>query len=281
MPLLFSPSWRLPLLLVVVSLLMGTAVACGDDDGGDGGVAGTTAPASASSQSAAPGGFDTRSAPVVRAPASLYSILLEDVGFGNYITDIRGTYELVVENYSETAVFRNPADGAGLLRKWGYINGYETAMTPEGGEAAILNGGFVVIVETHVFKTTEGATEAYDFFLDVVKKNGVSQPVTAQPVGNSSYYARTVQGTIRGTTIGQAIHQVVFRRGNLVAIVRTIGSEPLMRVTSVRDMAMIVDSKALGTTRTIEPTPTSNFTPPPGSVRTTPAAAAPTPTPKK
>jgi hypothetical protein len=251
---------------------------------GDGAPADPTAPAGGSpagTVSTVAGSSDRVTQPDVKAPASQYSLLLDDVGLRSFLTDIPATYELDAAKYADSKVFDTVSDGVRLLNGWGYTGGYETGMWPEGREQAMLNGAYRILQEVHLFQTAAGAKGFYDYAVDRVKKAAVGQPVQAPGIGNesSSFYA--VQGTIRSSRIGQAIHQVIFRRGNMVAVVQTVGAESFMKVDTVIRLALMIDDKALGKTPAVAPTPTSNFTPASADRSASAAAAtvpAPTPT---
>ncbi len=259
---------RLPLALFLCALPLLAAAACGD---------GKKAPATAaagdpgSSGTAVPVTVDRAASPKLAGPASKYSILLADVGLQAYITDIPSTYTLDIMSYGSSKAFDSPADGQAKLKSWGYVDGFETAVTPEGREPAILNGAYAIYVETHIFQGEDGAKKAYTYFVDRVRPN--AQVVTAGPVGNESTAVKALSGKIASSNQARAIHQVVFRRGNMVGIVQTIGADTLMKVDFVRNAALIVDEKALGKRETIAPTPV-----PPKATRTASATAAvPTP----
>jgi len=270
---------RLPLAMVACLMPLVLTVACGDDDAP---ATASEGPGSGSSSSVVKGtgtpadAGDHTTAPVLAAPASKYSVLLADVGQG-FLTDIPGTFVLDAKTYGKTPAFGSPAEGEATLKQWGYLGGYETGLIPEGRDPAILNGAFSVHVEIHLFKTVEGAKASYDYFQKKITGNGKAQPLNTSPVGNDSAAWKTVLGVIRNSTVNQAIHQIVFRRGTMVAIIATTGAEPFMRVESALEFANLIDRKALGQVPTVEPTPTSNYTPPaysPTAART--AAASPT-----
>lgn len=257
----------LALLLGASALTLALAGACGDDDGGEdtGTTApGSTAPASTSTGSAAT--VDTAAAPTLLAPASQYSILVQDLGIANFITDPKGTFLLDAANYGATGAFDGADAGKSMLEKWGYIEGFESAMTPEGGAASLLNGGYAINQEVHLFRTADGADAAYEYFVKRISSNGITSTVSVQPVGNESTAFRLVSGKVGGSSnVNQVLHQIVFRRGNMVGIVLTIGAEPLMTTDTVRELSLIVDGKALGERDHPEPTPVP--------VRTAPATA--------
>lgn len=216
---------------------------------------------------------DPNASPILAAPASRYSINLDDLGTA-FFTDISQTYVLTVDSYATTKAFDSAAEGKKDLTNWGYVGGYETAYIPEGRETAVLQGQYYITVESHLFKTADGAKQAYDYFNSKLKSS-VSTLVSGPQVGNESAIWKLVTGTVPTSTTPVAYHRLIFRRGNLVSVVLTSGAEPFMTTQPVHDLAVIVDQKALGKKAAIEPTPTSNFTPNPAD------AATPTGTPAK
>ncbi len=250
---------------LAVSLL---GAACGGDD--DAGAIGgsTTTPGSG-------GSTTTTSTPVLASPASKYSLLQDDLGRG-YITDIRGTVVLDLKSYAATPVFKTPVEGEKQLTEWGYLDGYQTAVEPEGREEATLTGAYAIVMETHLFKDAAGAKKFYDYLQTV--RNKQSSVLQAQAVGDESLVAYLTSGKIQGSTVDRAIHQVYFRRGNLVGVVKTIGAAPFMKPEYVTAAAKMMDDKALGSRPAPSPTPTSNYTPPANRAATktvgTPAPSA-------
>lgn len=249
------------LLLAVCALALTPAFfACGDDDGGSGIVTGATKPASQT-----PVAVSTAS-PKLSGPVSQYSVSIDDLGT-NWITDVKGTQTIDAAAYARQAhVFATPADGVKMLNEWGYQGGYQTGYSPEGRDQAVLNGAYYVWIESHLFADEAGAQKAFDYFNQVAKKDP-AQPVSIQPVGNKSAAYLTVVGTITGSSVKAAFHQVITRRGNLVTIVLTKGAESFMKSDAAWEVAKMADEKALGTRQTTVPTPTSDY-------------KTPTPTPK-
>jgi hypothetical protein len=243
--------------------------ACGDD----GGPADVAAP-SATQGAAAPGGSPA-AVSVIPGPASKYSLLHDDVGRG-YLTDIPGTYVLEIENYAANKMlFPSESEGKKLLTSWHYAGGYETALIPEGQDVALLNGGYAIYQEVHLFDDAAGATEFFAYLDKRLQSNTVHTPTVR--IGDETAVYSRVEGKIRGSSIDRALHQVVFRRGNFVAIVLTIGADSFMKPDIPLSLARMIDEKTQGTRIAIEPTPTSNWTPPVFNQRTpTPPAATPT-----
>jgi hypothetical protein len=240
---------RLMLILsACVCLLL--AVACGDDDGGL---------ANPSAGGDRPG---SSSAPTLTQPVSRFAISLEDLvpkttggdTGGGYLTDIQSTFKLDIRSYAGTRSFDSAAEGESLLTKWNYTGGYETGFEPETRLQGVLNGAYYINVEVHLFQGEDGSRALYKHFEDRLSKSG-SKKVTAPPVGNESSAWKLVTGKVNDSSIDAAYHRIVFRRGNLVAVVQTWGSDPLMTVDTVRQLSALVDDKAMGKSPAIEPTP--------------------------
>lgn len=258
---------RLPLVFLACAALAAIAAACGDESPKT--VTARTASPAVSAQGAA-----SNASPTLAGPASKYSLLRDDVAKG-YITDIPGTFVLDAKSYGKTTIFDSPAAGEAKLTEWGYVGGFETGMTPEGRNTAILQGAFAINIESHLFKDEEGAKKAYAYFDARIKSSGAQQ-VKTDSVGNQSAAYTLIQGKFPSSNVDIAFHRVLFRRGNLVSVLLTIGAQPFMTVDPVYALAVVVDDKALARRDAIEPTPTSNYTPPANSVpRTVTPAATP------
>lgn len=248
------------MLIFCACLLPVLAVACGGDDD--------------AAASKSPGGerSNPSSSPILTQPASRFAISHDDLvptgtapdsGEG-YLTDLLATFKLDLKNYAGTKTFDSRADGEALLAKWGYTGGYETGYEPETRMLGVLNGAYFINLEVHLFKDEDGAKEAYKYFEERLAKSG-SQKVTSAIVGNQSSAWKRVGGKVNESSVDAAYHRIVLRRGNLVAVVQTYGSDALMTVNVVHDLAALVDDKALGKAPAIEPT-------------AVPSAANPTPT---
>ena len=204
---------------------------------------------------------DASKSPTLAMPVSKYVVSLDDLGI-SFITNVDQTYVLTAANYGSSNVFKG-GDGPGMLASWGYKGGYETSFRPEGPDGpdkAVLNGAYYLWVEAHLFSSADNAQKAYDFFDTKLKAlGGTSVEVAA--IGNESEAWQFAQGAITGSNQQSVDHRVMFRRGNALFIVRTLGADSLMTVDRARAIAGIEDGKALGTVPAVEPTPTSNFTP--------------------
>lgn len=232
------------------------ATSCGGDDDSAAASPGATAPA-ATSQSATPVGnvaTDTTSEPLLEAPASRYSILHEELG-ANFLLDHRNTYVLDARTYGGTPTFASAKEGEALLNKWGYLGGYETAYEPEGRDTAVLSGRYYIAVESHLFSTASSASQAFTYFEARLRTARAAQEVTTIAIGNEHSAWKFVGEKVPGTSIVSAYHRLIFRRGNLVTIVQTYGSEGFMKVDVARTLAQFVDDKALGQRPSASPTP--------------------------
>lgn len=272
--------WRMPLAPgACAALILASAAvfsACGDG-GGDAAAQPTSAPGSpGTTRTVAP---NSTASPKLDGPANKYSILNpDDVGSG-WITDIRGTFILTVDNYPKPPAFPSVEEGKRLMQEWGYKGGFETSIDPELREQAWLNGGFKVIMESHLFADESGARKAYEYFVAALAKTPGVSVVGLDPIGNDSKGFKAITGKVRGSGQDQATHEVVFRRGNMVAIVATYGSDAFMKIDSARHFASIIDGKALGEIAAPTPTPTTNFTPPVFSSKTPSPSATTSPAP--
>ena len=254
---------------VLVSILV--AAACGDGDGSTG----TTPTSPAGSPTGPVSNRDRTTEQVVPGPASRYTVLLQDLPRGQFLTDIPNTYVLALDceteskectTYARSAAFDSVEAGKALLKQWEYAGGYETSILPEGYESAVLNGSYYIIVESHLFKSVEGAKLAFDYFKKRIDANPLAKKEAPPPVGNQAAAWSAVGGPIRPSDVPALSHWVLFRRGNMVAVAKTIGAQGFMTTQQATILAELVDDKALGAKEAIVPTPTSNYTPPPRTV---------------
>lgn len=248
---------RLPLALgasVVCALLALPATACRDKTVS----AGRTVNDPAAGNTQAIANDNPTGSPKLDMPASRFAIGLFDIG-NAWITNVPDTWVLTIENYGKTSVFSG-TDGVSLLTEWGYLGGYETGFRPEGDDRAILSGSYQIAIETHLFENEAGAGKAYDYFANHLKVGGALN-VEMASVGNQSSGWKIPMGKVANSSVDATVHRILFRRGNLVAVIATYGADPYMKPEIVRKLARMVDDKAIGEREAIEPTPTSNYTP--------------------
>ena len=60
--------------------------------------------------------------------------------------------------------------------------------------------------------------------------------------------------------IPEVFHRFVFRRGNLVAMVQTVGAQPYMSIDQARNTAILIDGRATGNLAAYTPTPEKQAT---------------------
>lgn len=250
MPSRLARRLRAPLLLTS-ALGLSLLAACGGDDAA--GATDSGAPKATSTN-------DSSTSPALTMPVSRFAVSQDDLGI-NFLVDIPATFNVTAEEYAKGSSFASPTDGMAMLKQWGYLGGYETGYTPEGREKAVLNGAYYSKVETHLFKDEDGAKKAFAYFEARLKGTTGTQSVSANAVGNQSAAFHRLSGKVPGSSVPASYHQYLFRRGNLVAAVLTYGADGFMKVETARELASLIDQKALGKANAVEPTPTSNYTP--------------------
>jgi hypothetical protein len=243
---------------VLCAVSVSLVTACGGGDSVSATIKDNT-PASGSAAKVTGTPNDASAAPSLTMPVSRFALSLDDLGAA-FITNVPDTYLLDIESYGKTRIFPTPEEGKTMLKQWGYQGGYETSFRPEGGDVAVLNGAYYIYVETHLFGSADNAKKAFDYFDAKLKASGATLVEAAQ-LGNQSSAVKAPGGKIRNSSVDSVDHRLMFRRGNLVVIVRTLGADPFMKTDTVRELAQTMDQKALGKTPATEPTPTSNFTP--------------------
>jgi hypothetical protein len=233
--------------IALVAALAAFALIFASACGGDGGGGPTTAAASA-----------RENTPHAAAqPVSQFSVLVQDLKKDDLQNDAARTWEFTAEVYARTGAFPDQATGLSRLKAWGYREGYQTAIAHSGGEQGLLDGAYNVYQELHLFDDAEGAAAAFRYFRDNVRRNGVSEEVEAPQIGDESFASQTLGGSIESGSLRarKVLHQVLFRRGNVVAVVVTVGVEPQMRIDTAVELSSMVDAKILGSRPHPSPTP--------------------------
>ncbi|MBI5949008.1 MAG: hypothetical protein HY875_12790 [Chloroflexi bacterium] len=239
---------RLGLAAAVVALALALATAtCGGDDaaGDDTDASGLGGPS-----------------PNLQGPASRYAPYLNELR-GEFEANPSGTYGFTEQLYAGSGPFHSAAEAAQLIGDWGYVDGYQATYEPVGLLAAAVQGRFFVTTETHLFKTTDGARKAFDTYAAYyAAATGSVAVADAQGLANQSAAFKIESGTLGNSTVNAVFHSFMFRRGNLVAIVRTFGGVPFMTIEQARAVAVIMDEHALGKRVNDEPTPDTRGGPP-------------------
>jgi len=218
--------------------------------GGDGNAPGTAL----FSQDAVADGRGTSVEPTLAKPASEYALTADDLEAAapdgsTFAADAERTYVLDAENYGNVV---SAEGGEALLNSWGYTGGYETAFVPEGRDAAILNGAYYAVLEVHLFETPEGAAKAFRYFLEKLK-NSPAKWMEMPPVGNESGAWTMTRGKLGNSDKARVHSTVLFRRGNLVAVILAIGAEDYVQAAMMQKLAAMVDEKALSEAAALEP----------------------------
>jgi hypothetical protein len=253
--------FRVSLTLAVCSFALLTLAACGggDDSGAAPSSPGVAAEPTRSGPSlptrvGSTGGTEGGPEPVLSMPVSRFALSHDDIPAG-YIVDLKATWVLNARNYGGTSAFPNAVEGENKLKSWGYLGGYETGYEPEQRQVAVLTGSYYVNVETHLFETVEGAKEAYAYFEKAVR-DARSKPnqVTIKGLANDSSAWQRISDKVPNSDIDAVLHWFIFRRGNMIGVVKTYGAAPFMSADIARDLAVIIDEKALGARQAVEPT---------------------------
>jgi hypothetical protein len=213
------------------------------------------------------GNDDAASGPAPRldGPASRYAAGVEELP-GNFNVLPPETYAVTDEVWAREGLFPEAGEGQEFASQNGYLDGWRVTYTPDGLLAGVVSAGqYYVTVETFLFESTSGAVATYDHYEDTYGDIAGTDEVDVARVGNRSSGWSFIEGVIPGTEFAAIYHRVVFQRGNLVAVVQTYGLENTLRIDSAREIAIIVDNRALGTAEAIEPTPITPLLPtPPG-----------------
>ena len=229
--------------------------ACGDDAGDDADAASPSAGNATTTQAVSV----STASPQASGPASKYTVLLEDVGL-QWRTDVLKVLDIDKDFYADSGdVFVSRPEGMRLLNEWGYLEGYETKLVPEGPpDDSVLNGSYYITVETHRFEDADGAKKAYKYYADGITSDG-APPVAGKPVGNEHIGFTGIGPKIGKSNVNSQFEQIIFRRGNVVSIVLTTGAQGFMKHEYAWNLAALSDAKILGDKPAVEPTPTSNY----------------------
>lgn len=165
------------------------------------------------------------------------------------------TFPVNVELFAALGPFPTAAEGAVLAAEWKYVEGYATTFEPDGLLAGVLLGRYFVLIEAHLFETADGAKAAFARYVEAYNAAPRSEEQAAPGTGNESAAWRIYAGKVGTSTTDAVYHRVVFRRGNLLSVVQTIGAAPVMTVAQVAAIAAIVDQRAMGGRPASTPTP--------------------------
>lgn len=230
-------------LLLAVPLLALLVVGCGD--GADGVV-------DENSQSTR--GVAGGPAPILDGPASRYAPPIEEMPewLLLYPPD---TYAITAEVFARLGAFESPAQGEEFALNQGFEDGWQVRFEPDGLLAGVVEGRFYATVQVFRFQRPSGAGAAFDQYESAAEDIAGSQEVEVAALGNQSAGWRYIEGTVGDTEVVAVYHRFVFQRGNLLTVVQTYGAEPVMTIDQARELAAVVDERALADPAPPEPTP--------------------------
>lgn len=202
--------------------------------------------------------------PVLNGPAVKYAASEQEIGGGIEALPSEST-DLTLELFADPSFgpFKDSTEGKARSGEWGYAGGYVGSLQPDGLAAGVVLGRYYVRLETHLFQTTEGASRAYAWYADQYGANQAVDEQEASPLGNESSGWKGVLGKVGSTELDRVFHRFVFRRGNLVAMVETVGADTFMTIDPAREIGVVVDERALGNRAAPTPTPGGGAVPPP------------------
>jgi hypothetical protein len=229
------------LILAGAGVLIGFSVA-GDDD--------TPAEPEGESTAGTIGGPE----PILAGPASRYAVQSTDLTDG-FDTASQDSFPLTATGFASLGHFPSASEGERLAGQWGYIDGYRASFEPDGLLSDVVRGGFYITVDCYLFQSAAGAEEAYGYLQDLHTRKAGSERLDVRGLGNQSSAFAFEEGVIAETELIGLYQRYIFRRGNLVALVQTFGAADFLKIDRARDLAVVVDLKALGQVPSSTPTP--------------------------
>jgi len=169
--------------------------------------------------------------------------------------NVSDTFAMNISTFSSSYVFNNNEEGERLAKQWGILDGFQVAYEPRGLAAEAIKGAYYINVEEYLFETGGGAHAAYEHIANRLKANRNAVVQEHRGLGNESMGVKLVSGPLVTSEITGVYHRFLFRRGNVVSVVQTLGGEPFMSLDQARDIAVIIDDKILEKRQAVEPTP--------------------------
>lgn len=209
-----------------------------------------------------PAGTRGGAEPVLAGPAVKYAASQDEIGGGIEAVPNEST-DLSADLFADPSLgpFIDSTEGKAKASEWGYVEGYIGSFQPDGLTAGVVLGRYYVRLETHLFGSAEGAQAAYEWYVDRFGSNPAVAEEDTAPLGNDSSGWRGVLGKVGTTELDRVFHRFIFRRGNLVAMVETIGADTFMTIDPAREVAVVVDDRALGNRAASTPTPSGGALP--------------------
>ncbi len=229
-------------LVGVAFLFLAVTAACSSNDDGNSG--GST------------GGTQGGPSPVLEGPANRFAPFVEEMPG---VFDVNPPETFTVSNdvwiLPDVGPFRSATDSALFGEEHTYVDGWNVLYTPDGLLAGVAQGRYYATIQVFLFDTASAGAAAYDAYFQQARGPSGSVEVTTRGLGNRSSAWQFIEGTVGNTEIPAVYHRVLLQRGNLVAVVQTYGGEPFMSIDPARDIAVIIDDKALSESSAIAPTP--------------------------
>jgi hypothetical protein len=235
------------------------ALVASDDDG----EAGTSTDSTPGIRTPSTGGTRGGPNPTLTGPSAKFAASAEDIG-GNIQGVADESRTVTSSTFADPSVgpFTSIDEGRQKVQEWGYQEGYVTVLQPDGLLAGVVQGRYYVRQEVHLFRDPAGAAAAFDWYANLYDGLEGVEAQEANPLANESASWRSIDGKIENSDLDRAYHRFIFRRGNLVAIVQTVGADTFMTIDPARDVAVIVDDRALGNRAAPTPTPSGGLLPP-------------------
>ena len=206
------------------------------------------------------GGVEGGPDPLLKGPAAKFAAAQAELS-GSFKVVPPDTYGLSLDTYAASSFFSGTAEGTQLAKEWGFSEGYQVSMEPDGQLAGVLKGLHYLLMEIYLFDAQSGAKAAYDTYESRYAKATGSEQLKTRGLANQSSAWQLVKDTVGSSDLVAVYHRFLFRRGNMLAIAQTYGAQPFMTVDKARDVAVIIDERALGTRQAAEPTPARTTTP--------------------
>jgi hypothetical protein len=244
-----SVRWWIPALLLLGVVFGVTAVACSSRDGGNTPGDGTVVTIPKSTGGTL-GGQDS----TVDGPASRYAPAESDLP-STFEVDVPKTFTQNISTFASSYLFDTAQQGNDLAQQWKIIDGFKVSYDPAGLAAAVLQGSYYIDVEVYLFQDTAGAAQAYTYIKGRLGSVAASSAADAKGLANESAAFQITQGTIASSDTPAIYDRFLFRRGNIVASVTTIGAKGKASIDAARNVAVIMDDRILGKRDSTEPTP--------------------------
>jgi hypothetical protein len=246
------------LVLIGGAVAAGIALTRGGDDGPD--ISGTIDKNGTPQTSRSTGGTDGGTETISTGLANRFAPLLTELPGVNQV-NVPDTFVMNLGTFASSYLFVNNQQGQDLATQWKILDAFQVSYQPRGLAADALQGSYYVSAETYLFQGADGAKAAYEHMAKLYTSNNGTVVQKTKGLGNQSSGYALVQGTIATSDIPAVYHRFLFRRGNVVAVVQTLGGNPYMSIDQARDIAVIIDDKILGKRPATNPTPipTPNF----------------------